>query len=218
MGKEGRGSGQPPSCGDERARVRALSLCCRSRGDTLCGGAGQPPAAEADEAGDSWRRWYRSGDGVERGALPVSVCPPSGRRGLWASLPRRSDPRGRRGGEACAAGRRAFVPPACRATDSGDWPQLAYVFPAPLDALCLNWMGGSADRGWHVRAAGAEGRERKSRPSRQIALSTSPGSLRGSAGDANRGTLLCSVLSLVVSSKVARAYRNFGKGGEACEI
>ena len=71
-----------------------------------------------------------------------------------------------------------------------DWPQLAYIFPAPLDALCFNWMGRSADRGRCVGAAGAEGLERKSRPSRQIALSASPGSLHSPAGHTNRSSPL----------------------------
>lgn len=46
-----------------------------------------------------------------------------------------------------------FVLPVCQATDSGDWPQLAYVFPAPWDAIPFNWMGRSANRGQCVQKA-----------------------------------------------------------------
>lgn len=110
------------------------------------------------------------------------------------------------------AGQRVFVLPVCWAANSGDLTQLAYIFPASLDALCFSWVGRSADHGQRVGVAGAEGLECKSQPFRQIALLTSPGSLHSLAGDMNRSLLP------LVSSTVARVCWSFGKGDKASEI
>lgn len=104
-----------------------------------------------------------------------------------------------------------FMLPTCQAAHPGDRPQLAYIFPAALDTLCVNWVGRSADRGQRVGAAGAEGLERKSQPCRQITLSSSCGSLHSPSGDMNRSSLLCNLLLLVMSSTIAQVLLELWK-------
>lgn len=42
-------------------------------------------------------------------------------------------------GEVCAVGRHEFVLPVCWANNSSEWPQLAYLFSAPLDSVLTVW-------------------------------------------------------------------------------